>query len=102
FFGTSYDHAIVESNPGFQQFNLFGQPTVDGGSVDGGVAGVRQGVEAALSEFDAQLSVVGNPGSQIFSSTDRPQNVNAQFSGFPQVSDLRSGGLNYQLTKRAA
>jgi len=28
FFGTSYDHAIVESNPGFQQFNLFGVPTV--------------------------------------------------------------------------
>ncbi len=102
FFGTSFDHAIVESNPGFQQFNLFGQPTVEGGSVDGGIAGVRQGVEAALSEFDAQLSVIGNPGSQIFSSTDRPQNVNALFSGFPQVTDLRSGGLNYQLTKRAA
>ena len=101
-FASSYDLAIVESNPGFQQFSLFGQPTVEGGSVDGGVAGVRQGVEAALSEFDAQISIIGNPGSQIFSSTDRPQNVNADFSGFPQVTDLRSGGLNYQLSKRTA
>jgi outer membrane protein TolC len=102
FFGTSYDHAIVESNPGFQQFSLFGQPTTDGASVDGGVAGVRQGVEAALSEFDAQLRIAGNPGSQIFSSTDRPQNVTPAFPGFPTVSDLRSGGLNYELSKRSA
>jgi outer membrane protein TolC len=102
FVGTSYDSAIVESNPGFQQFNLFGQPTVEGGSVDGGTAGVRQGVEAALADFDAQLRIAGNPGSQIASSTDRPQNVNAQFSGFPQVTDLRQGGLNYELSKRTA
>jgi outer membrane protein TolC len=102
FFGTSLDAAIVESNPGFQQFSLFGQPTAEGGSVDGGIAGVRQGVEAALADFDAQLSITGNPGSQIASSTDRPQNVNAQFSGFPQVTDLRQGGLNYVLSKRTA
>src|SRR5262245_32365595 len=102
FFGTSYDAAIVESNPGFQQFSLFGQPTVDGGSVDGGIAGVRQGVEAALAEFDAQLRIAGNPGSQIFSSTDRPQNVTPAFAGFPTVSDLRNGGMNYELSKRAA
>ena len=103
FFGTSYDHAIVESNPGFSQFNLFGVPTVEGGSVDGGIAGIRQGVEAALSEFDAQVAFSGNPGSQIFSSTDRPQNVDPDaFTGFPSVLDLRQGGANYQVTKRAA
>jgi outer membrane protein TolC len=101
-FGSSYDAAIVESNPGFQQFSLFGQPTADGSSVDGGVAGVRQGVEAALSDFDAQLSVIGTPGSQIASSVDRPQNVNTQFTGFPQVTDLRTGGATVQMSKLTA
>ena len=101
-FGSSYDAAIVESNPGFSQFNLFGQPTADGPSVDGGTAGVRQGVEAALSDFDAQLSITGSPGSQIASSTDRPQNVTPAFPGFPTVTDLRQGGLNAQISKRSA
>ncbi|MEX2173354.1 MAG: TolC family protein [Pirellulaceae bacterium] len=101
-FATSYDPAIVESNPGFQQFNLFGQPTADGPTVDGGVSGVRQGVEAALSDFDAQLSITGNPGSQIASSTDRPQNVIPNNIGFPQVTDLRQGGLSAALSKRTA
>ncbi|MCU0880360.1 MAG: TolC family protein [Pirellulaceae bacterium] len=101
-FATSYDAAIVESNPGIQQFNLFGQPTTDGPSVDGGSGGVRQGVEAALADFDAQLSISGTPGSQIFSSTDRPQNVVPNIFGFPTVTDLRTGGGQVQLSKRAA
>lgn len=101
-FASSYDAAIVESNPGFSQFSLFGQPTADGGSVDGGTAGVRQGVEAALADFDAQLSIAGSPGSQIASSTDRPQNVTPAFEGFPQVTDLRNGGMNVELSKRSA
>ncbi len=101
-FASSYDAAIVESNPGFQQFNLFGQPTADGPSVDGGTGGVRQGVEAALADFDAQVSVIGTPGSQIASSTDRPQNVTPAFAGFPQTQDLRNGGLTGQISKRSA
>jgi len=63
---------------------------------------VRQGVEAALAEFDAQVSFVGNPGAQIASSTDRPQNVNTAFTGFPQVLDLRTGGATAQIQKKAA
>ena len=101
-FNTTYDPAIVESNPGFSQFSLFGAPGADGPSVDGGDSNVRQGVEAALSEFDAQVSFVGNPGSQIANSTDRPQNVNTAFTGFPQVLDLRSGGATAQISKKAA
>jgi outer membrane protein TolC len=101
-FGSSYDAAIVESNPGFTQFSLFGQPGPDGPSIDGGTAGVRQGVEAALSEFDAQLTVLGSPGSQIANSVDRPQNVTPAFEGFPQVTDLRQGGMTIQLDKRSA
>lgn len=102
-FASTYDPAIVESNPGFSQFNLFGAPTAEGASVDGGVANIRQGVEAALSDFDAQVSFAGNPSSIIASSTDRPQNVfpNA-FTGFPQTLDLRNGGANYQVAKRSA
>lgn len=102
-FASTYDPAIVESNPGFTQFNLFGSPTAEGASVDGGVSNTRQGVEAALSEFDAQVSFTGNPGSVIASSTDRPQNVvpNA-FTGFPQTIDTRNGGAVYQVGKRSA
>ena len=101
-FASTYDPAIVESNPGFTNFSLFGQGAGEGPSVDGGVANVRQGVEAALSDFDAQLSVAGNPGSVIFASTDRPQNVTPEFGGFPTISDLRNGGLQAQVSKRTA
>jgi outer membrane protein TolC len=102
-FGSSYDAAIVESNPGFTQFNLFGQPTGDGPSVDGGSGGVRQGVEAALADFDTQLNIAGSPGSQIAGSTDRPQNVDPDaFTGFPNVLDLRNGGMTASLSKRTA
>ena len=103
-FASAYNPAIVESNPGFSQFNLFGAPTADGPSVDGGNnAQVRQGVEAALSEFDAQLSIAGNPGGQLLGTTNRPQNVvRDAFTGFPDVLNLRNGGLRTELSKRSA
>lgn len=101
-FASTYDPAIVESNPGFSQFNLFGSPTAEGASVDGGVANIRQGVEAALSEFDAQVSFTGNPSSIIAGSTDRPQNVQPNVFGFPTVTDLRTGAASYQIAKRSA
>jgi hypothetical protein len=105
-FATAYDPAIVESNPGFTQFNLFGQPTAEGPSVDGGIGGARAGVEAALADFDAQLTIAGNPGSVIASSTNRPQNVTPQLLPggeiFPQTLDLRQGGMRADLSKRTA
>src|SRR5207248_10370618 len=64
---TTYNPAIVESNPGQQIgglnnfFNQVNAPGVNGAfngpTTDGGVAGVRQGVDAALAEFDAQLKI---------------------------------------------
>jgi outer membrane protein TolC len=99
---STYDPAIVESNPGQSQFSLFGLGTAEGGSVDGGVANVRQGVEAALADFDAQLSISGSPGGIIASSTDQPRNVGSAIPGFVSVIDARNGGLRYDLTKRAA
>lgn len=101
-FASTYDPAIVESNPGFNQFSLFGQPTTEGGSIDGGIANVRQGVEAALAEFDTQLLLAGDPSSVIAGSTDRPQNVRVNQVGFPTVTDLRQGGFIGQLSKRSA
>lgn len=69
----------------------------------GGESGT--GVEAALSNFDAQLRMFGSQGNNnLFSTTDRPQNINPDqiFTGFPQTLDLRNGGLITQLSKRAA
>lgn len=93
-FASTYDPAIVESNPG---------NSANGPSTDSGVAGVRAGVEAALSEFDAQVSVVGNDGNgAIASHSDRPQNIPpGQAFGLPQV-ETTSGGLTSQVTKRSA
>jgi outer membrane protein TolC len=105
-FASIYNPAVSETNPGQRSFALFGGQGADGPSQEGGGSEqglfVRQGVEAALSEFDAQVSFVGNPGAQIASSTDRPQNVNAAFTGFPQVLDLRQGGATAQIQKRSA
>lgn len=93
-FQTIYNPAVVESNPGFA--NDLPQP-------DGGQANLRTGVEAALAAFDAQLQVVGNgPNGAIFSKTDRPQNVNNQFNGFPQVLRTDQGGINASITKKSA
>lgn len=93
-FASTYDPAITESNPG---------NSASGPSTDAGVAGVRQGVEAALSEFDAQVSVVGNDGNgAIASHSDRPQNIPpGQAFGLPQV-ETTSGGLTSQVSKRTA
>jgi len=69
---TIYDPAIVESDP-------------------------NTGVEAALSAFDAQLSMLGSQNGNIFNQTDRP-------SLFQANSIIRRdlGGLRTELAKRAA
>jgi outer membrane protein TolC len=96
-FASSYNPAIVESNPGF---------TNDGPTVDGGNANVREGVEAALSDFDAQLSVIGNsPNGAWLNRTDRPQNIteNVIVGNFiPPTIDTYDGGLTTQIQKRSA
>src|SRR5262245_7472947 len=106
---TTYDPAIVESNPGQSNGAVPGflqsgaGNAFNGPSVDGGPANVRQGVEAALAEFDAQLNISGTgPSSSLLSSTDRPQNVTPAFVGFPTTLNLRQGGINATLAKRTA
>lgn len=60
------------------------------------------GVEAALSSFDADLNIFGSQGNNaIFTTTDRPQNVQG-FAGFPTVLDTQQGGVISQLAKRTA
>ena len=96
-FGSTLNPAIQESNPG---------GIANGPSVDGGISNSRQGVEAALSDFDAQLRITGTgPGQSLVSSTHRPQNI--QPSGItnqfvsPEIS-AKSGGLQTELSKRTA
>jgi outer membrane protein TolC len=96
-FSTTLNSAIVESNPGQR---------ADGPSVDGGVANTREGVEAALSDFDAQLRIAGTgPSQSLVSSTHRPQNIQPtgitnQFVS-PEISS-KDGGLLFELSKRTA
>ncbi len=95
-FGTIYNPAIQESNPGFQN---------DGATVDGGVNNSQLGVEAALSAFDAQLSIVGNgPGGQnaFLNYTDRPRNIATNNPTFPFITKTVDGGLTTQITKQSA
>jgi outer membrane protein TolC len=93
-FASSYNPAIVESNPGFRD---------DGSTVDGGLANTRQGVEAALADFDAQVSVVGNsPNGGIANRNDRPQNIPpGQAFSLPSIQTT-DGGLTSQVQKRTA
>jgi outer membrane protein TolC len=96
-FGSVLNPAIQESNPG---------GSANGPSVDGGISNSRQGVEAALSEFDAQLRIAGTgPGQSLVSSTHRPQNIEPsgitnQFVS-PEISS-KTGGLSFETTKRTA
>ena len=91
-FASSYDAAIVESNPGF---------TNTGPTVDGGRANVRQGVEAALSAFDAQLSVVGNgPNGAFMNRTDRPQNITPGLAFGTENIETNNGGLTTSVEKQ--
>ncbi|MDX1945487.1 MAG: TolC family protein [Pirellulaceae bacterium] len=110
-FSSIYNPAIVESNPGQTIGSISNFVQSPGGSafagptVDGGLQGnVRQGVEAALSDFDAQLSVTGSPNGALWNITDRPQNVvtSQNFTGFPQTLNLRDGGMQAQIAKRTA
>lgn len=69
---TIYDTALIESDP-------------------------QAGVEAALSAFDAQLSVLGSNNGNVFSQTDRPSTFQ------PDVNiDRTLGGLRTELAKRSA
>jgi outer membrane protein TolC len=110
-FVTAYDPAVVESNPGQQVgglSNFLTNQTVNGGgafngpTTDGGIANVRQGVEAALSQFDAQLNVTSDPSNGIMSTTDRPQNVRSTSPFFPTILNLHNGGMDVALSKRTA
>jgi outer membrane protein TolC len=110
-FVTAYDGAVVESNPGQQVgglSNFLTNQTANGGgafngpTTDGGLANVRQGVEAALAQFDAQLSVTSDPSNGIMSTTDRPQNVRSTSPFFPTILNLHNGGMDVALSKRTA
>jgi outer membrane protein TolC len=111
-FVTTYDAAIVESNPGqqigglsnffLQQNAQWANSAFNGSTTDGGVAGVRQGVEAALSLFDAQLSITSDPTSGLRSSTVRPQNIRNVTAIFPSVQSTRQGGWDATISKRTA
>lgn len=110
-FATTYDAAIVESNPGQQvgglsnfltNQNANGGGAFNGPTTDGGIANVRQGVEAALAQFDTQLSITSDPGNGIMSTTDRPQNVRSTSPFFPTILSLHNGGVDMALSKRTA
>lgn len=110
-FTTTYDAAIVESNPGQQvgglsnfltNQNANGGGAFNGPTTDGGLANVRQGVEAALAQFDTQLSITSDPGNGIMSTTDRPQNVRSTSPFFPTILNLHNGGMDVALSKRTA
>jgi outer membrane protein TolC len=95
-FASIYNPAVQESNPGFQN---------DGSTVDGGINNSQQGVEAALSAFDAQLSIVGNaPGgaNSFLSYTDRPRNIASANPTFPFITKTVDGGLTTALSKQSA
>src|SRR5204863_3938898 len=96
-FVTAYDPAIVESNPGQQiggLSNFLTNQSANGGgafngpTTDGGIANVRQGVEAALAQFDTQLNITSDPSNGIMSTTDRPQNVPSTSSFFTTLLKL--------------
>ena len=95
-FASTFNPSIQESNPGFQN---------DGASVDSGLSTAQQGVEAALSAFDAQLSIVGNgPGGQnaFLNYTDRPRNIATNNPTFPFITKTVDGGLTTQISKQSA
>ena len=74
---TIFDTALVESDP-------------------------NNGVEAALSAFDAQLQSTGTQGNgDFYSRIDRPQPFGG-FPGFPNILQQDSSGLRTSLSKRSA
>jgi outer membrane protein TolC len=109
-FSTTYNPAVVESNPGqaIGGISNFMSPqgstsgTFNGPTTDGGIANVRQGVEAALAQFDAQLNVISDAGSPIMFKQDRPQNVVPSSTFFPNIVRLRGGGTDASIVKRTA
>lgn len=117
-FVTAFDPSIVESNPGQQIGGVSSFLTnpaggtnntsaFNGPTTDGGLANVRQGVEAALAQFDTQLAITSDPSNGVMSTTNRPQNVrsnnpNPQLSFFPNPLNLHNGGAVVTLAKRSA
>ena len=94
--GTIYDVAVRESEPGF--IGTPGQINPPGAILTNTGLDANQGVEAALSDFDAQLT--SNLG---WVKTDRPNNVDAtgsQLRGF--ITDRDSVNWTTQIGKRAA
>jgi len=102
---TIYDPAITETAPSgrLRDINSGGQST----TISRVTASSAGGVEAALAEFDAQLSVTGEgaggDGFGIYSRRDRPQNstVNAA-RFFPGVEDQDLAAWRTQITKKSA
>ncbi len=94
---TVFDPAIVETAPG----------GVGTGTLNSAVrANQIGGVESALADFDAQLSVAGAAGGtggqgSILSVNDRAQNRRQQ-EFFPPVNETVDGGLDTRLTKKTA
>ena len=74
---TVYDPAVVEADP-------------------------QNGIEAALSAFDAQLSMVGTNSGNFFTQTDRPNLFG--FAGGDTLPVIRrdNGGVRTELGKRTA
>lgn len=101
-FASIYDPAIVSSNPG-QSLGTQANPAPFG---DGGVANVRSGPEAALAEFDTQLSLVGTgPNGALLASSERPQNIPTFLPtnvGFLRNIQSKTGGLTFQASKQSA
>lgn len=88
---TAYEAAITETQPRFGSQplppgQLFSQGTLE-----------NQGVEAALSEFDAQIR-----SSVTWDKRDRPQNRIAGSSFLPSTIVEDVGAFNFELSKKAA
>ena len=92
---TTLDVAVTESNPGF--FTTPNQIRNSVGNLPSINQLTTQGVEAALAEFDAQLT-----SSVNWSRTDRPVNVIPAFAGFPSTSNASISDFDATLSKKTA
>ncbi|MEQ8784870.1 MAG: TolC family protein [Pirellulaceae bacterium] len=92
---TTYGPAQSETNPGF--YNTATSLRNSIGILPSINSLTNQGVEAALSEFDAQLT-----SSVNWSKTDRPVNVTPAFGGFPSVTLSDTSDFDVTLSKKTA
>jgi outer membrane protein TolC len=93
--GTIYDVAVRESEPGF--IGTPGQINPAGSILTNTALDANQGVEAALADFDAQLT--SNLG---WIRSDQPRNVIPNNPLTPQVFQQDQVNWTSQLAKRAA